>query len=224
MIVVLGISVSFSLDGWRQDRIISAQHQSEIRSLLEDLEQDRERLAMVSERIADGERNTRRILDDVLAYRSQKISYQELSATVEEVGLPYEYITFFMNASTYKSLVSTGRLQLFPEEINRKLRDYYEFVSKRVEDNNGLVDRITLAYYDEHHPWVNYHYIFEPGEVTNPGSPHPFFLDDQIREQYTDVTFLNSTMALLARILIHRMQVDDYEVLRSDLERALSRL
>ncbi len=102
--------------------------------------------------IEEGDSNMQRIIGDVMAHRSGALTYDQLAATLEDIGTPYQYGTFYMNTSTYKSLVATGRLQLFPEDINRKLRDYYEYVSKRVDDNNAIVDRITLAYYNEHHP------------------------------------------------------------------------
>lgn len=218
IVVVLGITVSFALDGWRQDRIISELHLSEIRSLLEDLEQDRERLSEVFGMIEEGDSNMQRIIGDVMAYRSGALSYDQLAATLEDIGTPYQYGTFYMNTSTYKSLVATGRLQLFPEDINRKLRDYYEYVSKRVDDNNAIVDRITLAYYNEHHPWVNASTF--PGIGLESGTEvtvNPFFIDPDVRRKYSDITFLNSSLALADRIRIHRGQLIRYNELRDEL-------
>ena len=224
VVVVLGITVSFSLDGWRQDRITSELHLSEIRSLLEDLEQDKERLSSVSDMIEEGDSSVRLILNDILAYRENELSYSELALTLQDVGTPYQYGTFFMNTSTYTSLVATGRLQLFPEHINRKLRDYYEYVSKRVDDNNELVDRITLAYYNEYHPWVNFQSLGKEDTLHDDGIPHSFFRDPAIKRLYSDVSFLTATLALQDRIRIDSGQVAQYERLRDELEALLSQL
>ena len=59
-----------------------------------------------------------------------------------------------MNNSTYKTLIQNGRMQLFPAHIEDKVRDYYEYVSKRVEDNNHYLDEIAIHYYSEHHPYA----------------------------------------------------------------------
>ena len=56
-----------------------------------------------------------------------------------------------MNNSTYKSLLQNGRLHDFPSEIKKNVKDYYEYVSKRVEDNNRLVDNQTASYYNTSH-------------------------------------------------------------------------
>ena len=53
-----------------------------------------------------------------------------------------------MNNSTYKSLLSNGASSSSPRRSTPSW-DYYEYVSKRVEDNNDIVDEITLRYYNE---------------------------------------------------------------------------
>lgn len=213
IIVVLGVSVSFSLDGWRQDRAISHTHESDINSLLQDLDQDGKRLEEVSAAIEEGRGKMAQILSAIMSFRKGSITYDQYAETLGEISYPYMYITFFMNTSTYKSLVATGRVQLFPIEINDKLRDYYEYVAQRAEDNNKIVDDITLEYYNVYHPWVNYYLSYD----RDPKSSKQFFSDPETKAAYTGISFMSASLALTERIRVHRQQVVLYRTMQTEL-------
>ena len=56
-----------------------------------------------------------------------------------------------MNDGTYKTLVNNGRLQNFPSDVEDVIKKYYEYVGKRVGDNNAALDKVCLDYYQLHH-------------------------------------------------------------------------
>ena len=223
LVVVLGVTVSFGLDGWRHDRQQAKLHEQDVRSLLQDLARDEERLEQVAAHIDQGEVALGRVLTITNAFRTGELDYEGFTSQLMALETPYRYSTFYMNNSTYKSLLSNGRLQLFPEPINKNLRDYYEYVSKRLEDNNDLVDRITLRYYNEDHPWVNYRHgaeaLQEQGlEAGAAEGAAAYFQGPGIREHYGQLSFLHGTLALYDRVLIHGGQVELYRQLRDELE------
>jgi hypothetical protein len=226
VVVVLGVTVSFGLDSWRHDRQQAALHTQDIRSLLEDLSGDRARITDVKSFIAEGKVAFLQILKMTNAQRRGDIEFGEFASQLMKLGTPYRFATFYMNNSTYKSLLANGRLQLFPEAINKKLRHYYEYVSKRVEDNNDIVDQITLRYYNEDHPWVNYKHgaealkdiglIEEFDERTREDAGN-YFTGPGVREHYTQLSFLHGTLSVYDRIVTHGMQVELYSRLRDEL-------
>ena len=233
LVVVLGVTVSFGLDSWRTDRQQAQLHAQDIRSLLEDLERDQERIQEVEEHIKLGQESFDKILRITNKHRRGEMEYADFAAQLMELGTPYVYLTFYMNNSTYKSLLSNGRLQLFPESISKKLRDYYEYVSKRVEDNNDIVDQVTLRYYNEDHPWVNYKQgvetmleigVAEKVAENAAEDMEDYFHTPGVREHYSQLSFLHGTLSVHNQAIgIHSMQVEIYTRLRDELEDIIKR-
>ena len=58
-----------------------------------------------------------------------------------------------MTDATYKSLISNGRINLFPQEIHSMMNKYYEATAKRINDHNKIVDDISIKYYTYYHPF-----------------------------------------------------------------------
>ena len=227
LVVVLGVTVSFGLDSWRQSRQQAALHGQDVQSLLEDLSRDQERIAEVQAHIEQGEAAVRRILEVTNMQRRGQMNYDDFVAELKKLKTPYRYSTFFMNNATYKSLLTSGRLQLFPEAINKKLRDYYEYVSKRVDDNNEIVDRTALRYYNQDHPWVNFVHgaealgkVDRDREVT--ALANNYFAEPAVREHYTKLSFLHGTLSVYDRILTHGMQAALFEQMRAELQAVIA--
>ena len=220
-IVVLGISVSFWLSEWNEDRELLLFNIEDTFDLLEDLRNDEERLEMIVTQIDEGMMNTERLLINVELYRDNSINYNVLSDSLVDIGYVYEYGTFFMNNSTYKSLLQNDRLHYFPDEIEKNMKDYYEYVSKRVEDNNRLVDDITANYYNKHHPLCLRSRIKEL-PITQ-AEELKLFEKDDMRENYTSIDFYKASMSLRSRINMHRAQVKQYMNMRNNVDSLLCR-
>ena len=227
LVVVLGVTVSFGLDNWRQGRQQAKLHIEDIRSILEDISRDQQRLEEVASHIEAGKVAFSKILRITNAQRRGEIEFKQFASELMKLETPYRYSTFYLNNSTYKSLLTNGRLQLFPESINKKLRNYYEYVSKRLEDNNDIVDQVTLRFYNQDHPWVNYKHgsevLHDIGLVDESAEQvdkevNNYFEGVGVREHYTQLSFLHGTLSVYDRIITHGMQVEIYKRLRDELE------
>jgi len=218
VVVVIGITVSFWLNEWNHDQRNLALHQQDIQSLIEDLEQDEARLEEVERFTDDGIANVLKVLEATHAYRNDELSYEDFSKVLIEVGEVYIYATFYMNSATYKSLLANGRIQLFSAEENKLIRDYYEYVSKRVDDNNDIVDSLMLEYYNRHHPYCNLRYRDDPEAPAPPFTAQEFFADPAVREVYSGLPFLLATLMVHDRVGAHKDQITKYKELRDALE------
>lgn len=218
-IVVLGISVSFWLSEWNEDRKRVLYNIEDTFDLLEDLRHDEERLEIIVKQIKVGMIKTQRLLVSVELYRDNILNYRALSDSLVDIGYVYEYGTFFMNNSTYKSLLQNGRLHDFPSEIEKNVKDYYEYVSKRVEDNNRLVDDLTANYYNRHHPLCLRSQIKEL--PISQAEMRQLYDKEDMRENYTSINFYKASMSLRSRINMHRAQVQQYMEMRNNIDSLL---
>ena len=218
-IVVLGISVSFWLSEWNEDRKQVLHNIEDTFDLLEDLRHDEERLEMIVKQIKVGMIKTQRLIVSVELYRDNILNYRALSDSLVDIGYVYEYGTFFMNNSTYKSLLQNDRLHYFPDEIEKNMKDYYEYVSKRVEDNNRLVDDITANYYNKYHPLCLRSQIEEL--PISQAEVRQLFDKEDMRENYTSIDFYKASMSLRSRINMHRVQVQQYMGMRNNIDSLL---
>ena len=218
-IVVLGISVSFWLSEWNEDRKQVLHNIEDTFDLLEDLRHDEERLEMIVKQIKVGMIKTQRLLVSVELYRDNILNYRALSDSLVDIGYVYEYGTFFMNNSTYKSLLQNDRLHYFPDEIEKNMKDYYEYVSKRVEDNNRLVDDITANYYNKYHPLCLRSQMEEL--PISQAEVRQLFDKEDMRENYTSIDFYKASMSLRSRINMHRVQVQQYMGMRNNIDSLL---
>jgi len=218
-IVVLGITVSFWLSEWNEDRKLAIYNVDDAYDLLEDLNHDKERLDQITEQIIQGLDKSSRLVMNIESHRSGAMSYIEFADTLMEIGYVYEYGTFFMNNATYKSVLQNGRLHNFPSDLEKQIKDYYEYVSKRVEDNNRLVDNITANYYSKHHPLCERNMIdYLP--LTNDKTLELYFLHD-MKDNYSSLDFYKTTMSLMARIKMHGDQVKQYQNMRNNIDSLL---
>jgi hypothetical protein len=219
LVVFLGVTISFWLSEWNEGRKTDEKHREDIISLLQDLERDEQRLARVDTSIMEGMSKTKRLIAATEDLRADRIGYSTFADSMIAIGAPYDYSTFFMNTATYKSLLSNGRIQEFPPEVNKRIRDYYEYVSKRVEDNNHIVDDVCLNYYNQHHLLVNFMQGEEPRKSSEEAKR--FLMEPDIREHLEQMAFLTQTQAMKVRISIHQNQVEGYLQIRALVDSAV---
>lgn len=219
LVVFLGVTISFWLNEWNERRKTTELHKEDVVSLLEDLEKDEERLSIVLQQSIAGEERSARLIAITESYRSGDYGYDAFVDSLIGIGYVSGYGTFFMNSATYKSLIGSTRIQEFPRGINKQIRDYYEYVSKRVEDNNDIVDDISLEYYNVHHPycqWLNH-----SKERPDSAACRAFFAHGDTRSHYSELTFYHQTMALHDRTAIHANQIRHYQSIRNALDSSL---
>lgn len=207
-VVVLGITVSFWVDEWNEQRKLDSDHIAETSAILEDLAADAERLEFVSQAIDQGHINTSRLIDNIERHREGLLSYDAFADSIVDIGNVYTEYTFFMNNGTYKSLINNGHILRFPLEVEKEIKDYYEFVSKRVADNNRLVDDAAWSYYSQHHPMCYAVAGLEASQATESASR--FLQFEDMKAEYSSASFYKANIALRRRIQMHRQQVQGY--------------
>ena len=80
IVVVLGVTVSFGLDGWRNDRQQARRHEQDVRALLADLARDADRLGEVEAFIEKGEAALSKILRITEAHRRGTMAFPDFAA------------------------------------------------------------------------------------------------------------------------------------------------
>lgn len=157
VVIVIGISFSFWIDEWNMNRTNKVQHLEDLKAVLNDLENDSIMYSNIQNQLDAGKTKINILLKDIDLYETNLIDYDEFSSRIINKGFLYNNDTFFMTDASFKSLISNSRINFFPEEIHSLMNKYYESVLKRVNDNNHMVDDITLKYYHDYHPFTMYY-------------------------------------------------------------------
>ena len=208
-VVVLGITVSFWVGEWNEQRKLANDHIAEAKAILKDLSADAQRLEFIAQSIKQGETNASRLIDNIERYRGGLMSYSAFSDSIIDIGHVYTEYTFFINNGTYKSLINNGRILRFPLGVETEVKDYYEFVSKRVADNNRMVDDAAWSYYSEHHPMCYAIENLDPTESRT--AAYRLLQYEDLKAQYSSASFYKANIALRHRIQMHGDQVQGYQ-------------
>jgi hypothetical protein len=203
LVIVMGISVSFWVNEWNNDRLNFTSHERDIKSLISDLKNDSIKYELVLKDLIDGEKSTKKIAKLSESLISNKISYNYFTNEIIKIGVPYNYQTFFMTDGNYKSLQADNKINLFSAGLQKIINNYYEFISKRIFDNNHLVDNTTINYYNNVHTFSVY-YSVNKDDYEKVKSFKNYFINDLMKKKYSDINFLNETNNLLERILIYK--------------------
>ena len=150
VVVVLGITVSFWFNEWNEHQQELTYQAKDAKDLLQDLRSDLARLDQVARDVEVGLMRTEKI--EVFVGSCNKMPCLTVCGQPGQIRAPL-LEDIFMNDGTYKTLLNNGRLQNFPSEIET-IKEYYEYVSKRVRDNNVIVDNVSLNYYLDRHRCV----------------------------------------------------------------------
>jgi len=220
LVIVMGISVSFWVNEWNNDRLNFSSHERDIKSLISDLKNDSIKYELVLKDLIDGEKSTKKIAKLSESLISNKIEYNYFTNEIIKIGVPYKYQTFFMTDGNYKSLQADNKINLFPEGLQKVINNYYEFISKRIFDNNHLVDNTTINYYNNVHTFSVY-YSVNKDDFEKVKSFKNYFINDLMKKKYSDINFLNETNNLLERILIYKRQISNFSIQRDELALAL---
>lgn len=216
LVIVMGISVSFWVNEWNNDRLNFESHERDIKSLISDLKNDSIKYESVLKNLIDGEKSTKKMAELSESLISNKISYDYFTNEIIKIGVPYKYQTFFMTDGNYKSLQADNKINLFPASLQKLINNYYEFISKRIFDNNHLVDNTTINYYNNVHTFSVY-YSVNKDDDEKVKSFNNYFINDLMKKKYSNIHFLNETNNLLERILIYKRQISNFSNQRDKL-------
>jgi hypothetical protein len=230
VVIVIGISFSFWIDEWNKEKTNKILHIEDLRAVLNDLKNDSIMFNNVQKQLDYGKNKINSLLNDIDLYESNKIDYNQFSLRIINKGFLYNNDTFFMTDASFKSLISNSRINFFPEEIHTLMNKYYESVLKRVNDNNHMVDDISLKYYHDHHPFSMYYVnlLIDSGlsESEARGSDpsqidrklkikfESYFNKQEIKNIYTSTYFLIRTSNLKNRIYKYDTQINMFKAQR----------
>ncbi len=244
IVIVIGISFSFWIDEWNKNKTNRIQHIEDLRAVLNDLKNDSIMFDNVQNQIDKGKNKINILLNDIELYDTKKINYDEFSLRIINKGFLYNNDTFFMTNASFKSLISNSRINFFPEEIHTLMNKYYESVLKRVNDNNHMVDDITLEYYHDYHPFSMYYvnsFIDNGYSESDARGAESFQIDKkllnkfknyfkkpEIKKIYSSTYFLIRTSNLKNRIYKYETQINTFksqrDVISSRIESHLQKL
>jgi len=212
VVVVVGISVSFWVNEWSEERESIRQRATDSFELLDDLSIDGTRIERVLGAIQQGKVNTARIMRNHRLMREGVLDYAAFADSLYTIGYAYRPATFFMNDGTYKSLINNARLQGFSSDHQRDIKGYYEYVFKRVDDHNELVDDIGFNYPIDHHPMTllteeDYFGESNGKELCERPTAIAYLMIPEVRRSYEDIRFYNATIALRNRVFVHENQI-----------------
>lgn len=225
VVVVLGITVSYWLNEWSIGKQELGHQVKDAQDLLQDLESDSGRLAVVFKTVLIGKNRTSRLLHNHEHFQEGGCTYAEFADSLIAIGYPYGNLTFFMNDGTYKTLLNNGRLQNFPSEVEDAIKKYYEYVGKRVEDNNTILDKVCLDYYMMDHPL----YLLN-GENTRRGlipdslwesRAQSFLHKPDVPALYESTKFYLRTLGVRNEIYRHELLLEEYTSIRDEVDSTL---
>lgn len=230
VVIVIGISFSFWIDEWNKEKTNKELHIEDLRAVLNDLKNDSIMFNNVQKQLDNGKNKINSLLNDIDLYESKKIDYHQFSLKIINKGFLYNNDTFFMTDASFKSLISNSRINFFPEEIHTLMNKYYESVLKRVNDNNHMVDDISLKYYHDYHPFSMYYVnsLIDNGlseEEARASDPNQidrklknkferYFNKQEIKNIYTSTYFLIRTSNLKNRIYKYDTQINIFKAQR----------
>jgi len=219
VVVVLGISVSFWVNEWGEGREAIRQRTKDAAELINDLRIDGSRIDGVLGTIHQGKHNTSRIMRNHRLMREGVLDYAAFADSLYNIGYAYRPATFFMNDGTYKSLINNARLQGFSSDHQRDIKGYYEYVFKRVDDHNELVDDIGFNYPIDHHPMTllteeDYFGESSGKELCEKSTARAYLMIPEVRRSYESIQFYNATIALRNRVFVHENQITLFNEMR----------
>ncbi len=145
IVIVSGITLSFFLNEWRQERRGNEAMRMDLLAIQRNLESDHAEVIDLLERHTKGVK----ALEDLLAYAEGEGDPSGFSQAV--VDMMNTGVSFFPDVGARNAMVASGNIRwLRDPALATALSDYYDHLVPRVQDNNRLIDDMIVA---KLHPW-----------------------------------------------------------------------
>lgn len=145
----IAVTMGFFAENIREHKVIDHKMQENYASLIEDLSQDSAKINDLYRLRTLYEINLVKLKYMLYQYHTKQIDWPTLQDKYNELGKIPDYITLFINNTTFKNLQSSGLLSYVKDKsLKSKLSFYYEVMFKRLEDNNKLFDGIGTHFFD----------------------------------------------------------------------------
>jgi hypothetical protein len=144
----IAVTMGFFAENIREHKVIEHKMKENYQSLIEDLSQDSAKVNELSRLRARNESNLVKLKYMLFQYHKKQIDWPTLQKQYKELGPIPDYVSLFINNTTFKNLQSSGLLSYIKDKtLKSRLSYYYEVMFKRLEDNNKLFDEMGSEFF-----------------------------------------------------------------------------
>jgi len=154
LMIAIAVFVGSLGEYFLDHRIIEERLHNGLVSMREDLDTDLRNLDRIIRQCDSGIEFLIRTRQSAVEYQTGKLSGAEyLRRLVDDLPNVYIYHTFFMDRTSFTNLSSAGLMNVEDSaELRAAISEYYEVYGKRLNDNNALLDKEAIAYYERSFP------------------------------------------------------------------------
>ncbi|MEY3713741.1 MAG: hypothetical protein RL321_1361 [Pseudomonadota bacterium] len=154
LMIAIAVFVGSLGEYFLDHRIIEERLHNGLVSMREDLDTDLRNLDRIIAQCDSGIEFLIRTRQSAVEYQTGKLSGAEyLRRLVDDLPNVYIYHTFFMDRTSFTNLSSAGLMNVEDSaELRAAISEYYEVYGKRLNDNNALLDKEAIAYYERSFP------------------------------------------------------------------------
>ncbi|SDC88202.1 hypothetical protein SAMN04488104_100881 [Algoriphagus faecimaris] len=145
-LVVIGILIALQINNWNENRKTETKRQIYYRQLLVDLKNDQD---YCKNRISDFEAFLKKYADYEKEFQEGALNLEKSLENISELQIGG--INLFFKTNTIKTLISTGDISLFPQNINNGLTTYLDVQNELISGNNtnattmvDMIGQITM--------------------------------------------------------------------------------
>ena len=149
VLVVIGILIALQINNWNENRKTEEKRKIYYRQLLVDLETDKD---YCKNRIGDFETILKKYADYENEFQNGALDLETSFENISELQIGG--IHLFFKSNTIKTLINTGDISLFPQNINNSLTTYLDFQNELISGNNtnattmiDMIGQITMSGY-----------------------------------------------------------------------------
>jgi hypothetical protein len=149
ILVVIGILIALSINNWNENRKTEEKRRIHYRQLLVDLKTDKD---YCKNRIGNFEAILKKYADYEKEFQKGAVNLETSLINISELQIGG--IHLFFKTNTIKTLISTGDISLFPQNINNSLTTYLDFRNELISSNNtnattmvDMIGQISLLGY-----------------------------------------------------------------------------
>lgn len=209
------VTLGFFAENYREHTIIEHRMQENYQSIVVDLLQDNDKIDAINKQENDQGNNLITLSHFLYAFKTQKITENQLMDSIKNMGPLPIYSTLFINNTTFKNMQSSGLLSYVSnKKLKQKLSFYYEVHFKQINDHNKLFDEVGMNYFDKFLAFnqgngirkiystkkTAQHFSQYENEFKDPKSYHNFLIQlKSTRNLITSDDFLHQTNVYITR-------------------------
>lgn len=154
LMIAIAVFVGSLGEYFLDHRIIEERLHNGLVSMRDDLDTDLRNLDRIIAQCDSGIAFLLRTRQAAVDYQTGKLSGSDyLRRIVDDLPNVYIYHTFFMDRTSFTNLSSAGLMNVEDSaELRATISEYYEVYGKRLNDNNALLDKEAIAYYERSFP------------------------------------------------------------------------